>query len=223
VNYFLSNYIDLNNDEISSKEFSDIIHINKNLKFRSKNIAESLAKINSFFFDYLLQYNIPLPQLVSKTSTKLIHQNVSFFRLRLKVLNAFDKKNSRIFQKKEFDSLQIPIFEFYFGEELEHFVSESHLVAFEIADSSEIKMMLRIASKANVVLKSFFERRGFNLVEFNSFFGKFEDKVFLLGEFSPLGINIIPIQNDGNFLNPYKILTSKQFRRYTDIFHEQLY
>jgi phosphoribosylaminoimidazole-succinocarboxamide synthase len=223
VNYFLSNYTSQTFPEISIKDFSDIVTINKKLKFRSKNIAESLAKINSFFFDYLLQYNIPLPQLISKTPTSFIHQQVSFIPLRLKILNAFDKKNSRIFQKKEFEQLQIPLFEFYLGDELQHFVSESHLLSFEIVDASEIKMMLRIASKANVVIKSFFERRNFNFTEFNSFFGKYEDKVFMLGDFSPIGLHIIPNQIEDQTINPNKILTSKQFRKYTDIIHEQLY
>jgi phosphoribosylaminoimidazole-succinocarboxamide synthase len=223
VNYFLSTYTDRINPEISTREFSDSIHVNKKLIFRSKNIAENLAKINSFFFDYLLQYNIPLPQIINKSTSTFVHQPISFFPFRLKILNAFDKRNSRIFLKKEFDQLQIPLFEFYIGEELQHFVSESHLLSFEIADANEIKMMLRIASKANVVLKSFFERRNFNLVEFNSFFGKCDDKIFILGDFSPIGLHIIPNQNLESAIFPNKILTSKQFRKYTDIIHEQLF
>lgn len=207
---------------VSEKNFSDSIIISKNFKVRSKNIGESLAKINSFFFEYLQQYNLPIPEVIQKDGNKIIHQPIFIFPIKLKILNSVDKRNSQILRKNEFEHLSIPLFEFFVGDNLEHVVSDSHLISLNLCDANEVRMMLRIASKANAVLKSFFERRNFYLLELNSFFGKLEDKIFILGDFSPLGIFIKPIDNSESEINPYTVASTKLFRKYTTIIFEQL-
>jgi len=223
LNYFINSYTKDDLGLVSEKTFSDSIVISKNHRLRSKNIGESLSKINSFFFEFLQQYNLPLPEIIQKELVRFVHQPMSIFPFKLKVLNSVDSRNSVILSKKEFEQISTPIFEFYVGDCLEYFVSDSHLITLNLCDANEVKLMLRIASKANVVLKSFFERRNFYLLEFNCFFGKLDDKIFLVGDFSPFGIFIKDMENSELEPNPYKLTNSKLFGKYTAIIFKLLY
>jgi phosphoribosylaminoimidazole-succinocarboxamide synthase len=54
-----------------------------------------------------------------------------------------------------------------------------------LATPEELKLINRMASKVNVVLKSFFERRNLKLVDFTLEFGRQSGKILLGDEISP--------------------------------------
>lgn len=216
------NYKDFKDGKISTREFTDIVQTDKKTRFRSKNIGELNAKINSFFLGYVQQFNIPVPLFEYQSPNVISHQTLELFPFGLKVLNVYDKKNSRIFLKKELEVLQVPLYEFYVGEFLEHFVGENHISSLELSTAIEIKMIQRIASKANAVLKSFFERRNITLMELNLLFGKSEDKIFLIGDFSPIKLKLLSESLINQSINPYKISSSQLLKKYSEIIYEQI-
>jgi phosphoribosylaminoimidazole-succinocarboxamide synthase len=185
-------------------------------KIKVKDLGEKFASINSFFMDYLKGYHIPSGFVKShdkKALTFIRHERFPFY---VKILNLVDKRTAKIFSKKEGDSIQLPIFEFHIGEGKDSLVSESHLIAFDLCSVEDIKIISRICSKVNAVLRSFFERRGEILAEVNCSFGKNDNKIYLVDDFTPKSLKIIPLSPDNKWVSPYKFDTAATIRKYTD-------
>ncbi len=197
-------------------EYFDFYANNGSKKVKVKDLGEKFASINSFFLDYLKEYNIPAgfvkPQ--DKTSLKFIkHKRFPFY---IKILNVIDKKTAKIFNTKENDLLSLPIFEIHYGETKDSLISESHLIVFDLCSYEDIKIIYRICSKVNAVLKSYFERRGSYMAEVSCIFGKSEDKIFLVDDFTPHSLKIIPLNKVEKGIDPYRFSTSAEIRHYTD-------
>jgi len=197
-------------------EYFDFFNSNGNKKVKVKNLGEKFAAINSFFFDYLKGYHIPAAfvKLHNKNTLKFV--KYTRFPFYIKIVNIIDKRTAKIFNKKENDTLNLPVFEIHFGEGKDSLITESHLISFDLCTNEDIKVINRICSKVNAVLKSFFERRGYLLAEASCSFGKYEDKIFLVDDFTPRSIKIIPFDKSNHVVDPYKFNTSAEIRHYTD-------
>jgi phosphoribosylaminoimidazole-succinocarboxamide synthase len=90
----------------------------------------------------------------------------------VKIQNIAGKRISKIFGVREFSEITIPLYEFFLDDEEKFVLSENHLNSFLLLTNEEYKMILRISSKVNAVLKSFFERRGFVLATANLKYGR---------------------------------------------------
>jgi len=141
-------------------EYPDFITDEKNKKIRVKGLGEKFASINSFFMDYLKEYHIPASYIKNHSKSVLKHISFQKFPFYVKILNIIDKRTAKIFSKREYEPLNLPIFEYHYDNGKDSFVSESHLTAFDFCTYEELRLIGRICSKVNAVLKSFFERRG---------------------------------------------------------------
>lgn len=197
-------------------EYYDFITDEKNKKIRVKGLGEKFAAINSFFMDYLKGYHIPSSFVKTHSKSTLKHLNLKKFSFYTKVLNVIDKRAAKIFVKKEQELLNLPIFEYHYDNGRDSLVSQSHLIAFDLCTHEDLKIIGRLCSKINAVLKSFFERRNEILAEVSCFFGKNEDKVYLIEDFTPRSLKTIPQERNEKSLNPYKLTTPSQLRKYTD-------
>ena len=189
---------------------------NGNGKIKCKNLGEKFASINSYFLEYLKEYHIPGAFIKLEGKNSLLFQKHDKFQFSVRILNLIDKRTARVFDKKEFDPLVLPLFELHHGNGKDSLISESHLIAFDLCNIEEIKIINRICSKINAVLKSFFERRNSQLAEVTCYFGKNEDKIFLINEFTPSSLKVIPFIKDNNFIDPYKFATASEIKQYTD-------
>jgi phosphoribosylaminoimidazole-succinocarboxamide synthase len=197
-------------------EYPDYLTNGGNKKVKVKDLGRKFASINSFFMDYLKEYHIPAAFIKAqdKNSLKFIkHERLQFI---VKILNLIDKRTAKIFSKKEGRPLNLPIFEYHSGTGKDTLVSESHLITFDLCSLEDLKLINRICSKVNAVLKSFFERRGETLAEVNCTFGKSENKIYLVDDFTPKGIKIFPRNGDNKSISPYKFDTPATIRKYTD-------
>ncbi len=209
----------LDRDDFINLEYSDHFHSNGSTKIKSKNLGEKFAHLNSFFFDYLKGYHIPTAFVKSenKNTLKFIkHERLPFT---IKILNIVDKRTAKIFSKKENEILNFPIFEFHVGNGKDSLVSESHLVSFDLCSVEDLKLISRICSKVNAVLKSFFERRNTILAEVSCAFGKNDSRLFLVDDFTPRSLKILPVEDDKKWSNPYKLTTAPEIKKYTDLLH----
>jgi len=68
----------------------------------------------------------------------------------------------------------------------------------------------------NAVLKAFFERRNETVAEVICSFGKYENKIFLVDDFTPMSLKVFPNGDNKKWSNPYKLTTSGEMRKYTD-------
>jgi phosphoribosylaminoimidazole-succinocarboxamide synthase len=136
----------------------------------------------------------------------------------VKILNSADKRTAKLFSLKEGVHLNLPVFEYHVGDSKNSIVSESHLISFDLCTNENLKIINRICSKVNAVLKSFFERRNETIGELTCSFGKFESKIYLIDDFTPLSLKIFPNEenNTNNWVDPYNLDTSSKMRKYTD-------
>jgi phosphoribosylaminoimidazole-succinocarboxamide synthase len=197
-------------------EFEDIFYISTQKKVKIKDFGKKVASTNAFFFDYLKEYHIPTSFHLKDSDNSLKFQSSKEYPFRIKILNCADKRNAKIFKLKEGSELNLPIQEFHFGYEKESVVCESHLISFDLCSVEDLKLISRICSKINAVLKSFFERRNEIMAEISLYFGKIGDKVFLIGDFSPSSLKIFPKDETTKWINPYKLNKTSEVKKYTD-------
>lgn len=169
--------------------FNDSISFGEK-KSKIKDFGIHSAKICSFFFEYISQFHIVSSYKDIVNDSTLLFYSTRDFSFKIKILNNLDERNSKLFGKKEFEPLQIPIYEFHFGDSENSVISESHIVSLNLATIEDVKNILRISTKVNAVLRSFFERRNVHLVELFLKFGKADDKILLTGDFSSVGIGL---------------------------------
>lgn len=196
--------------------FEDSFTISTEKKLKIKDIAKKTADISAYFFEYLKEYQIP-----SAFHSKESENSLKFFKhveynFRIKILNRSDKRNAKIFNLKEGQDLGLPIIEFHYGFGKESVICESHLISFNLCAAEDLKLITRICSKINAVLKSFFERRNEILAEISLTFGKVDDKIYLTGDFSPASLKILPVDQSKKWVNPYKLSTANEIKKYTD-------
>lgn len=182
--------------------------------FTINDIGTKFTSVNGFFLDYLSAYNIP-SGFRKIADNNLLIQNHNRFPFYCKLLNNCDKRSAKIFSAKEGQVLSLPVIQYHYGESKDNFISESHLFAFDLCTMEELKVMKRICSKMNAVLKPFFERRNAILAEVDCYFGKDEEKLFLVDDFTPSSLKVISTGN-GQTVNPYKIRNVDDFTLYTD-------
>lgn len=196
-------------------EYNDFFITSKNKKVTVKNFGEKSALLSSYFFEYLKGYNIPCAFIKKATKNRLQFLKVTDFTFRVKVLNTADVRTARIFSVKPGSPLELPIQEYHYGDSKESVITESHIISFNLCSYDELKIINRLCSKINAIVKSFFERRSVSLVELTCIFGKFDGKIYLIGDFSPLSIKFVNSKPDEK-LDPYKIETFAQMKKYAD-------
>lgn len=196
-------------------EYKDQVHLDGKRIVKFKELGQKFAFINSFFFDYLKSYNIPTG--FKKCIDSSVHfQNHTRFPFTIRVFNIVDKRIAKLFEKKEGEDLSIPIFEFLYGNAKDNLITESHLISLDICPIEELKTMKRICSKVNAVLKSYFERRNTVLAEFKCVFGKDEDKIFVVDNFTPKSLKVLSSTPDAKSITPYKFKSPVEFRDYVE-------
>jgi phosphoribosylaminoimidazole-succinocarboxamide synthase len=161
-------------------------------------------------------YHIPAAFIKPQNKSSLLFLQHHKFPFYVKIANVIDRRTARIFLKKEGSALSFPLFELHYGSGKDSMITESHLQVFELCSYDEVRLIYRICSKVNVVLKSFFSRRNYLLAELNCHFGKTEDKIYLIDGFTPNSLKILPAEVGSKTLNPYKLTTSGEMRHYTD-------
>jgi len=199
-------------------EYPDFFSLNPDKKVKVKDLGQKFATISSFFYDYLREYHIPCAYIKKHEKNSLMFVKFQQLPFVVKILNSADKRTAKLFSLKEGAHLNLPVFEYHVGNSKNSMVSESHLISFDLCTNDDLKIIHRICSKVNAVLKSFFERRNETIGELTCSFGRFESKIYLIDDFTPLSLRIFPNEenNTNNWVNPYNLNTSSQMRKYTD-------
>jgi phosphoribosylaminoimidazole-succinocarboxamide synthase len=197
-------------------EYDDFFITAKNKRVSVKSFGEKSALLNSYFFGYLKGYNIPCAFIKKATKNSLQILKVTDFTFRVKLLNAADTRTTKIFSVKPGSPLELPIQEYHYGNSKDSVITESHIISFNLCSYDELKIINRLCSKINAIVKSFFERRNISLVELTCIFGKFDGKIYLIGNFSPASLKVVSNKSDEILPDPYKIESFAQMKKYTD-------
>lgn len=202
-------------DKYIQVEYTDTVILDKK-KIKVKEIGEKTCELSHFFFEYATGFQIPTAYVKKDDKTILKFVSHKPFPFYVKILNRADKRIAKIFGLKENTELKLPVFEFHYGEGKDTLISESHLISFDLCNQEDMKIILRISSKVNAVLKSFFERRNETLSQLSCTFGKFEEKIYLSGDFSPFGLKVYPREENKKWVDPEKMNTPSEIKKYTD-------
>jgi phosphoribosylaminoimidazole-succinocarboxamide synthase len=156
-------------------------------KSQSPTIATLANEISSYLFKYLAGFRIPNHFTAKMSQSEMLVKELSMIPLEVRLHNVAGEEYARRFGIKEGMELVVPVIEHYYkspdlGNPL---VNEFHVYSLGLATPDQLRSINRIASKTNVVLKSFFERRELKLLNMSLEFGAAGNQIMIGDEISP--------------------------------------
>lgn len=145
------------------------------------------AQFSEAVFHYLESYRIAHHFLERVGENRLKVRRLEMLPLTVHVRNVATADLVERFSLEEGQVLDYPVIEHYLKRPgLEPtLVNTSHCLAFQLAQEDEIRAVGRVAAKVNAVLRSFFERRDVQLVDFRLEFGMAGGSLYVGDEISP--------------------------------------
>jgi phosphoribosylaminoimidazole-succinocarboxamide synthase len=179
-------------DDILLTEFRPEIAIDGKKVFKVKDRPKIAAELQAFIYAYLETYQIPT-HFFSQSGGELLVKRLNIIPVEVTVRNLASRTFAKRFKHfKSRQQLDFPIFEYLLEDESGEFlVNDTHLYALQVLLPEDFRTMNRLASKVDAVMKSFFERRGFTLVDISMKFGKYKGVIMLGDEISPENITVI--------------------------------
>lgn len=143
-------------------------------------------EISIFLLGYLGGYKIPT-LLLEKPGTEVEFRPLTIIPLEVSVWNTATAEYSKRLGLKDGYELTFPVIEHrHKRPDLDNpLLNEFHIYSLRIATPEQLRLINRLASKANIVLRSFFERRELRLDKLGLEFGLFEDQLMISKEISP--------------------------------------
>lgn len=181
------------------QEFKDEISGNEEAKSRAIKGKGNINKdISAFLFEYLEGFNIPTHFIKNLAGREMLVKQLEMIPIEIVMVNIAAGQMSQQYGLKQGTELHCPILEFYLRTEDHHnpMINQSHIIAFELATNDEVRMIERMTSKINAVLKSYFLRRGFKLIDFKIEFGRYKNKLLLGDEVSLDTFRLLDILNE---------------------------
>ncbi len=163
----------------------------KRLKFKGLNslfsaINDSLSR---YLSEFSFAFEYPAAPEASDNGNPPAAAGTNLYVI---IKNNHDTATAGMFNAQLYSSFAVPVYE-YLIEGIENRLSENYLIACDLVTISDIKQINRIASRANAVLKSFFERRKTLLTEIHVKFLIEGKKISVQQEFNPLTIRLLDI------------------------------
>jgi len=185
-------FYSLPQDDILLTEFRPDIAIDGKKVFKIKERPRIAAELQAFIYAYLETYQIPT-HFFSQSGGELLVKRLNIIPVEVTVRNfashSFTKRFKHFKSKQQLD---FPIFEYLLKDEIgESFVNDTHLYALQVLSPDDFRTINRLASKVDAVMKSFFERRGFTLIDITMKFGKYKGVIMLGDEISPENITVV--------------------------------
>ena len=145
------------------------------------------CQISQRVFNYLIENGIKTHLVKNLSDHEQLVKKTKVFPLEVVLRNITSGSLVRKFQIEEGQHLTEPIIEFYYKSDAldDPFINESQIHALKIADKTELEYIKAETLKINQLLKPFFDKAGFELVDFKLEFGLYNDQIILVDEFSP--------------------------------------
>ena len=204
---------------VTELTFDDYFVVDEKNRRKIKNYGELSAKVSAFFYEYLKEYHIPVAFEHSLDAGSLKIAPTEEFPVYTKILNTSNKNFSKMFALAKNSPLQVPVFENYLSADSNYQLNDHHIISFGILPLADFKMIGRIATKVNVIIKSYFERRNLLLAQMSCTYGKSGDKVVLLGKFSPHSFKLVPKDEPEK---EFDLSTPSSIKKYLELFQESV-
>jgi phosphoribosylaminoimidazole-succinocarboxamide synthase len=187
-------------------------------KERMDGKAEGNNIISSALFDYLKSYNVPTYFIKKLDAKSILANKINSIPIVVSIWNIATDELSKRFSFDEGKILEYPIVEMYYkNEKLKvPMINEYHAYALGLSDRKEMSNILRIATKVNAVLKSFFDRKNYKLVNSQIEFGRFHNQIVLGDKINLDSMILWEVNKDGNF-NKYDVRGSNMRKDYKEL------
>lgn len=154
---------------------------------KSKAKSNINKEISSYLFEYLEGFHIPTHFIKNLNVRDILIRRLDIIPIKVAMHNYV---STPLFEKYGFqqgEELNYPIIEFFLKDQnrQDPMINQTHIVAFNLATMDDVRMIERMTSKINAILKSFFLRRNMVLVNFSVEFGRYKNKILLADEISP--------------------------------------
>jgi len=169
--------------------------------------------ISSLLFKLLGGYHIRTHFVDVLKPDEMLVKKLDIIPIKVEVWNVAAGTLSKRYGISKGETLNCPVVEFYLKNPKlrDPMISIDHACAFGYAKPEEMQTIDRTVRKVNAVLKSFFDRRKFKLINFKLEFGRYQDKIFLSDEISPDTFSLVDMKEgerknkDPLSVNPDKI------------------
>lgn len=156
-----------------------------------KGVITGKGEINcgmsSILFEYLESYHVPTHFIRRLGPQEILCRKVEIIPVEAVIRNIAAGSLVKRLGFTEGEELKPPIFETYLKNDDLHdpMINEHHAQALKICTPEELRVIFRLTTRINAILRSFFDRRGMLLVDFKLEFGRFENTLLLADEISP--------------------------------------
>lgn len=187
-------------------------------KERLDGKAEANNAICCTLFEYLGSYNVPTHYARKIDGRSFLAKRVEMIPIVVSIWNVASSELSKRFALEEGKLLEYPIVEMYFkNEKLKvPMINEYHAYALGLCDRKEMGNILRIATKINAILKSFFDRKNLKLVNFQIEFGRHHNQIILADKLNLDNIMLWGINEEGGY-DKFDIKGSNRKKNYKEL------
>ncbi len=166
--------------------FKDDYVLKSGKKLAIKNKGKNNGLVSAYLLNYLKSYNVATHFIDQVTERETLVEKLDMLPLEVLVRNFAAGILAERYKVKEGTELECPIIEHYLKHEEneDSMINEDHLISFGYASSDEIKEIHRLSSKINAILRDFFRRRNYHLIDFRIEYGRHNDRIILGDEIS---------------------------------------
>lgn len=184
-------------------EFLDVVKGNPGISVKGKGVINNT--ISAQLLNYLESYNIPTYLIKVISDTEMLVKNAGKLAIECHITNVATRTLNTKFGIPLEKKLENPILEYYttdaFGNPV--LINDTHAVALNIVKPEEMRYIQHLSSKANVILKSYFARRDYKLVEFQLTFGMYKNRIIIWGDLSFDSIHIWDLKSDIHYQSEF--------------------
>jgi phosphoribosylaminoimidazole-succinocarboxamide synthase len=173
----------------------------KGKKKGSEDHAELNNSVSAYLFEYLESYNVPTHFIRKLDEKSFLAKRTELIPIIIAMYNVASASLADRLGIEEGKVLEYPIVEMYLNDEKKQrpMINEYHAYALGLCERREMASIIRIATKVNAVLKSFFDRKRLKLVSFRLQFGRLHHQILLVDEVSLDTVNLWFVNEDGSF------------------------
>ena len=144
-------------------------------------------KISSALFQVMEQAGVPTHFVKQLSDREMLVKRLEIIPLEVTMRNITAGGMSRMLGIEEGIVLKQPVFEWHYKSDPlgDPLMNDDHILALQLATTQELETIRRLSSKVNDTLKTYFAKRGIDLVDFKLEFGRFRDHILLGDEISP--------------------------------------
>jgi phosphoribosylaminoimidazole-succinocarboxamide synthase len=168
-------------------EFKSIVNPDAKKKGKGKGSGALRNEISSYLFEYLEGFHIPTHFVKQLSDTQMLVKRLEIIPIFVRVFNVATGLLAKRFDLREGTKLSFPVIEHYLKnpDATNPWINEFHVYSFRLATPEELRLINRLASKVNAVLRALCERRDLLLASLTMEFGRHKGQILVGDELTP--------------------------------------